>query len=79
MLTTIKGFYAHGQIILQEMPPVTEKTDVLITFLTEGNQPGSGKTEQSSAKQDQASEPSVPKKSDDTGYVVMESGLGIDE
>ena len=35
MLTTIKGYYEHGQIILQELPPVTTRTEVLITFLTD--------------------------------------------
>ncbi|HTE00317.1 MAG TPA: DUF2281 domain-containing protein [Mucilaginibacter sp.] len=35
MLTTIKGYYDHGQIILQETPPVESKTEVMVTFLTE--------------------------------------------
>lgn len=35
MLTTIKGYYDHGQIILQETPPVETKTEVMVTFLTE--------------------------------------------
>ena len=35
MLTTIKGYYEHGQIVLDEEPPVTEKTEVIVTFLTE--------------------------------------------
>ena len=35
MLTTIKGFYDHGQIILEETPPVESKTEVMVTFLTE--------------------------------------------
>jgi hypothetical protein len=35
MLTTIKGYYDHGQIVLQETPPVETKTDVMVTFLTE--------------------------------------------
>ena len=34
MLTTIKGYYDHGKIILIEEPPVTGKTDVMVTFLT---------------------------------------------
>lgn len=34
MLTTIKGIYEHGQIILSEEPPVKTKADVIITFLT---------------------------------------------
>ena len=34
MLTTIKGFYDHGKIVLTEEPPVKTKTDVIITFLT---------------------------------------------
>jgi hypothetical protein len=36
MLTAIKGFYDHGQIILEETPPVKSKTQVVVTFLTEG-------------------------------------------
>lgn len=35
MLTTIKGYYDHGQIILEEAPPVETKTEVMVTFLTE--------------------------------------------
>lgn len=35
MLTTIRGYYEHGQIILKEESPVTEKTEVMVTFLTE--------------------------------------------
>jgi hypothetical protein len=35
MLTTIKGYYDHGQIILEEPPPVKNKTEVMVTFLTE--------------------------------------------
>jgi hypothetical protein len=35
MLTTIKGYYDHGQIILEETPPVKTKTGVIVTFLTE--------------------------------------------
>lgn len=35
MLTTIKGYYEDGHIILKEEPPVTNKTEVIITFLTE--------------------------------------------
>ncbi len=34
MLTTIKGTYDQGQIILTEKPPVNTKVDVIITFLT---------------------------------------------
>ncbi len=34
MLTTIKGYYDHGQIILEEKPPVDAKTEVMVTFLT---------------------------------------------
>ena len=37
MLTTIKGYYDHGQITLQETPPVKTKTEVMVTFLTEEN------------------------------------------
>lgn len=35
MLTTIKGVYEGGQIIFHEAPPVTERTEVMVTFLTE--------------------------------------------
>lgn len=33
MLTTVKGTYDHGQIILHEIPPIQEGTEVLVTFL----------------------------------------------
>ncbi len=33
MLTTIKGIYEYGKIILTEEPPVKTKADVMITFL----------------------------------------------
>jgi len=39
MLTAIKGYYEKGQIILQEEAPVQQKTDVIITFLTEETTP----------------------------------------
>jgi hypothetical protein len=35
MLTTIKGYYDRGQIVLEEAPPVKTKTEVMVTFLTE--------------------------------------------
>jgi Protein of unknown function (DUF2281) len=35
MLTTIKGIYDHGQIILTEQPPLKTKADVIVTFLSE--------------------------------------------
>jgi hypothetical protein len=37
MLTAIKGYYEHGKIILQEEAPVKEKTEVIVTFLSEKN------------------------------------------
>lgn len=37
MLTTIKGVYEKGKIILKEESPVKDKTDVIITFLEEDN------------------------------------------
>ncbi|MBD0294268.1 MAG: DUF2281 domain-containing protein [Flavisolibacter sp.] len=43
MLTTIKGYYENGRIILKEEPPVTEKTEVIVTFLTEKNEMGTNK------------------------------------
>jgi len=33
MLTTIKGIYDQGKIILSEEPKVKEKTAVIVTFL----------------------------------------------
>jgi hypothetical protein len=36
MLTAIKGYYEEGKIVMEEKAPVTSKTDVIITFLTEG-------------------------------------------
>ena len=35
MLTTIKGYYDKGKIILKENPPVETKTEVVVTFLIE--------------------------------------------
>jgi hypothetical protein len=35
MLTTIKGYYENGAIVLTEAAPVTDKTEVIVTFLTE--------------------------------------------
>ena len=35
MLTTIKGYYENGAVILTEAAPVEEKTEVMVTFLTE--------------------------------------------
>lgn len=32
MLTTIKGVYKNGQIILEEAPPTTKEVEVLVTF-----------------------------------------------
>jgi hypothetical protein len=34
MLTTIKGYYDRGQIVLDETPPVKNKTEVMVTFLS---------------------------------------------
>ena len=35
MLNTVKGYYEKGQIILTEEPHVKDKTEVIVTFLTE--------------------------------------------
>ncbi len=35
MLTTIKGYYDKGKIVLMEEPPVKSKTNVIVTFLTD--------------------------------------------
>lgn len=34
MLTTIKGIYTNGQVLLQEPAPTTEEVEVLVTFTT---------------------------------------------
>ena len=39
MLTTIKGYYEEGRIILTEDAPVHSKTDVIVTFLTDELKP----------------------------------------
>ena len=41
MLTTVKGTYSNGQIILHETPPLQEQTEVIVTFLEKT--PPSGK------------------------------------
>lgn len=43
MLATIKGYYEQGQIILLENAPVTSKTEVIITFLTDDKKNGRAK------------------------------------
>jgi hypothetical protein len=43
MLTAIKGYYEKGKIIMNEVPPVQAKTDVIITFLTGDNENAAGK------------------------------------
>jgi ligand-binding sensor protein len=35
MLQAIKGYFEKGQIIMEEEAPVQNKTDVIITFLTD--------------------------------------------
>lgn len=35
MLTTIKGIYDDGKIVLDEMPPTKNKAKVVVTFLEE--------------------------------------------
>ncbi len=35
MLTSIKGYYDKGKIVLSEEPFIKEKTEVIITFLNE--------------------------------------------
>ncbi len=35
MLTAVKGYYEGGHIFFKETPPITERTDVIVTFLTE--------------------------------------------
>ncbi|MFN2440135.1 MAG: DUF2281 domain-containing protein [Chitinophagaceae bacterium] len=39
MLTTVKGIYNNGQIILDETPPVKNKARVVVTFLEEIESP----------------------------------------
>lgn len=78
MLTTIKGYYEDGRITLQEEPPVSARTEVLITFLTNEAET---QTTDARKRQDAASssEATSNDKEDTSGYVVVESGLGIDE
>lgn len=33
MLTTVKAIYEDGKVIFNEPPPVTERTEVMVTFL----------------------------------------------
>jgi len=35
MLTTIKGYYENGQIVLEEKPHIQNKAGVIVTFLTD--------------------------------------------
>ena len=35
MLTTIKGTYTDGQIVLEEIPPTKNNAKVVVTFLEE--------------------------------------------
>lgn len=35
MLTTIKGTYENGRIVLDEIPPAKDKSKVVVTFLEE--------------------------------------------
>jgi hypothetical protein len=39
MLTTIKGVYEQGHIFLKEEAPVSSKTEVFVTFLTQEQEP----------------------------------------
>ena len=41
MLTTIKGIYDNGQIVLDEMPPIKNKSKVVVTVLEEIESPAS--------------------------------------
>jgi hypothetical protein len=43
MLAAIKGYYEKGKIIMEENAPVIEKTNVIITFLTDDNKKVSSK------------------------------------
>lgn len=33
MLSTIKGYYENGMVVLNEKPPVKGRTEVMVTFL----------------------------------------------
>lgn len=35
MLTTIKGYYEQGHIVMEEEAPVQKRTQVIITFITD--------------------------------------------
>jgi hypothetical protein len=33
MLTTVKGYFEKGKIVLSEIPKISDKTEVIVTFL----------------------------------------------
>jgi len=39
MLTSVEGIFENGQIILTEIPPVQNKTRVVVTFLPQTSSP----------------------------------------
>lgn len=43
MYTTIKGVYENGQITLDETPPVSQKTKVLVVFAEDETSPSEQK------------------------------------
>ena len=38
MFTAIKGIYENGQVTLEETPPTTKKSQVVVMFMTEQEQ-----------------------------------------
>lgn len=50
MLTTIKGIYDNGKIVLEEMPPTKNKSKVVVTFLEEMQAPAIKKRQLGSLK-----------------------------
>ena len=39
MVTTIRGYYEEGRVVLIETPPIKTRTDVIVTFLSDDNKP----------------------------------------
>ena len=35
MYTAVKGIYENGQVVLQETPPTTKKSQVVVMFISE--------------------------------------------
>lgn len=50
MLTSVKGFYENGKIVLDELPKTDEKMEVIVTFTKEIKEQPKQKRQFGSAK-----------------------------